>query len=59
MRMWTKPLLLLAGLIIAWQILVPAMEVPKWLLPTPLDVAHRFGEDYRNILWGTLKTLYR
>lgn len=57
MKLWIKPLIVLLGIIIAWQILVPAMEIPKWLLPSPADIVLRFGEDYPTIFLSTVKTL--
>ena len=36
---------LIVGLILAWQIAVGVTRVPKWLLPSPLDVANTILND--------------
>jgi NitT/TauT family transport system permease protein len=36
--------LFFAGLIILWQFAVPLLDIPKYLLPTPLGIAEEFGK---------------
>ena len=40
----TWSVLFFLGLIILWQIAVPLLEIPKYLLPTPLGIAEEFGK---------------
>jgi ABC-type nitrate/sulfonate/bicarbonate transport system permease component len=46
---WTAELslaaLLLLALLVAWQVAVRAWQVPKWLLPAPLDIATTLVTD--------------
>jgi NitT/TauT family transport system permease protein len=44
------------GLIILWQIAVPLLEIPKYLLPTPLGIAEEFGKRGGLILKHAIPT---
>jgi NitT/TauT family transport system permease protein len=44
------PLLSMGGLILAWQILVPVLEVPRYILPVPSDFMTRVFTS-RELLW--------
>ena len=44
------------GLIILWQIAVPLLEIPKYLLPTPLGIAEEFGKRGGLILMHAIPT---
>jgi NitT/TauT family transport system permease protein len=57
MRAWLKPLVVVAGLIVIWQMVVTGLGIPKWLLPSPIQIALRFVEDYAIIAISTAKTL--
>ncbi len=45
-------------LLILWQILVPFLRIPDYLLPTPLGIAEEFWEKGGLILAHSLPTLY-
>ena len=45
-------------LLILWQILVPLLRIPDYLLPTPLAIVEEFGEKGGLILAQSLPTLY-
>jgi NitT/TauT family transport system permease protein len=45
-------------LLILWQILVPFLEIPRYLLPTPLGVVEEFGERGGLFLAHALPTFY-
>jgi ABC-type nitrate/sulfonate/bicarbonate transport system permease component len=47
---WLAPWLLIAALLIGWQVAVRATGTPRWLLPAPSDVALAFVADW-GILW--------
>jgi NitT/TauT family transport system permease protein len=44
------PLLTMGGLVVAWQILVPVFEVPRYILPVPTDFIARVFTS-RALLW--------
>jgi len=52
------PALFFLSLIVAWQLLVPLLGVPGYLLPTPLGIAEEFGKKSGLILGQMLPTLY-
>lgn len=44
------PLLSMGGLVLAWQILVPVLQVPRYILPVPSDFMARVVSS-RELLW--------
>ncbi len=36
---WAPPALLVAGFLLVWQVAASVLDVPRWLLPSPTDVA--------------------
>jgi len=52
----TWSVLFFLGLIILWQIAVPLLEIPKYLLPTPLGIAEEFGKRGGLILKHAIPT---
>jgi NitT/TauT family transport system permease protein len=52
----TGSVLFFLGLIILWQVAVPLLGVPKYLLPTPLGIAEEFGKRGGLILAHAIPT---
>ena len=52
---WLLPVLLLALLLIGWEIGVRVTDTPRWFLPTPSEVARETVES-RAILWDHTQT---
>jgi NitT/TauT family transport system permease protein len=50
---WLMPLLIGVGVILLWYGLVTAYEVPRYIVPSPLDVARTLVEDW-DLLWKSL-----
>ncbi len=52
-----KPLVIFAGLLLLWQLLVTVLKIPTYILPDPADVFARMTED-ADLLWEhTLVTM--
>jgi len=51
-------LLFFAGVLVAWQLLVPLMGIPSYLLPTPLAVVEEFQKRGGFIFVNSLPTFY-
>ena len=62
-RKFLPPLLIAAGVLIVWQVLVTALDIKQFLLPAPLQIANTFLNIYprlvaqgwitfQNALWG-------
>ena len=47
---WSAPLLILAGLLVAWELWTQLGDVPKWQLPAPSVIAQELVES-RGLLW--------
>ena len=47
---WAAPILILAGLLVAWELWTQLGEVPKWQLPAPSVIAQELVES-RGLLW--------
>ena len=45
------------ALLIVWQAVVTWLEVPRYLLPSPVDIAHALAARFRDIMGDTLITL--
>jgi len=50
--------LFFVALIILWQVVVPLLGIPKYLLPTPLAIVQEFGKRGGLILTHALPTFY-
>ncbi len=50
LRLWSLPLLILAGLVGTWELWVQLREVPRWQLPAPSEVARELVSS-RALLW--------
>lgn len=48
---------ILLGLILAWQFSLTWLEIPKFLMPTPYDIAQSLSSDLRNLLFHASVTL--
>jgi ABC-type nitrate/sulfonate/bicarbonate transport system permease component len=58
-RRWLPPLLLLAGLLVAWEVLVRVLDVADYLLPPPSRVWAAFVRTFEVLpghLWATFRT---
>jgi NitT/TauT family transport system permease protein len=51
------PFLMLALLLIVWQVYVTVANVPHYILPSPLRIAQAFGEDYGMLFKALTVTL--
>lgn len=52
------PLVTLAALVVAWQIVVMAFRVPEYLLPAPSGIASALATEWRTLAFHTWITLY-
>ncbi len=52
------PILTFLAIIIVWQVVVEIKDIPKYILPTPIDIIKVFIADYQNLFDNTLVTLY-
>jgi len=50
------PLLLLAGLAGVWQVATWALAVPKWILPSPAQIARALASTWQLLLWHSAQT---
>lgn len=51
-----EPALWFAGLLLLWQLLVRALDVPLFVLPAPSDFLHRIATDHQRLLHEGLIT---
>jgi putative hydroxymethylpyrimidine transport system permease protein len=57
LRRWGASVLILVGLLVAWEVWVQVGNVPKWQLPAPTAIAQELVNSW-GLLWGhTLVTL--
>lgn len=54
---WIAPLLLVAAILIVWEIAVRVTNTPRWFLPAPSDVLRALVEDRGILLPNALVTL--
>ncbi|MBV9332214.1 MAG: ABC transporter permease [Alphaproteobacteria bacterium] len=54
---WGIPLVLGAGVLLAWQLAVDAWAVPAYVLPGPEAIARAFVEDYATLMASLATTL--
>lgn len=52
------PTLAIVGILLAWQMLAGIFEIPKWLLPSPLDILVAFWRWKADLVIHILTTLY-
>lgn len=50
MRTWLPPVVFGIGVLVAWQVLVVALGVPSFLLPTPTAIAEQVGAQFAVIV---------
>jgi ABC-type nitrate/sulfonate/bicarbonate transport system permease component len=50
------PLLLLAGMAAVWQLAAVGLAVPKWLLPSPVDIVRAGASTWRLLAWHGAQT---
>lgn len=55
---YQSSVLFFIGIVVLWQILVPLLRVPSYLLPTPWGIAEEFGRRGAFVLVHALPTLY-
>jgi ABC-type nitrate/sulfonate/bicarbonate transport system permease component len=53
---WGAPLMLIAALLVSWQIAVRITDAPEWLVPAPSDVLRALVEDRDILLPNALVT---
>ena len=51
------PIVTFIAILIIWQVTVTAMEVPSYLIPTPLDIIEEFKSDWQVLLMHSRVTL--
>lgn len=56
-RQWVAAVILVAGLVALWQIVVVALALPPYLLPSPVAVGHALVTDWRIFAFHTATTL--
>lgn len=54
---WIWPVLLLAGLLLGWEVAVRVNDTPRWMLPPPSAILESFRADWRLLLEHTRVTL--
>ena len=52
------PVLTLAGLVLAWQVVVVAFRIPEYLLPAPSGIVSALVGEWRTLAFHTWITLY-
>lgn len=50
MRKAAPPVAAIVGLILLWWAIVAAFSIPSYIIPSPIDVARSFGDDYATLL---------
>lgn len=58
MKRWAAPVLSIALLLVAWELVVNGFKVPEYLMPPPSGVVAALGEEWRYLAGHTLVTLY-
>ncbi len=48
---------ILVGLLALWQIVVPAFQIPEFLLPTPFEILTRAATDFNSLITNALVTV--
>lgn len=51
------PIITFFSIIVIWQVLVTAMKIPSYLIPTPMDIIKEFQTDWRVLLMHSKVTL--
>lgn len=51
------PIVTFIAILVIWQVTVTAMEVPSYLIPTPLDIIEEFKSDWQVLLMHSRVTL--
>jgi ABC-type nitrate/sulfonate/bicarbonate transport system permease component len=54
---WLSVILTLVGMIVFWQLLYLAFNIPKYIIPSPWDVAVRFSQESGMLFRHSLVTL--
>jgi NitT/TauT family transport system permease protein len=57
LRKAMPPVIAIVGLIALWWLVVVAFSIPKYIIPSPVDVLHSFQNDYATLLqnlWPTV-----
>jgi len=57
MKMFFRSLFVLLLILLTWQVLVVAYQLPSYILPTPGEVLHTLYQQLNIILWQALPTL--
>ena len=53
---WLRPLILLAVLVVLWELGVDLLKIPPYLVPRPADVALAFADQWRTLLAEAVPT---
>jgi NitT/TauT family transport system permease protein len=55
---WVRPLLLIAILLVLWELVILAFRIPPYLVPTPMAVVTQLVEEWPKLLRESMFTLY-
>src|SRR6185295_10836749 len=55
---WTRPVLLIALLIVLWQLAIWIFRIPPYLIPAPLEVVKQLVNEWPKLWRETLVTTY-
>lgn len=58
MREWAAPVVMLASLVVAWELVVGGFGVPEYLLPPPSGIAAALVEEWRYLAVHSAVTVY-
>ncbi|MCS5657451.1 MAG: ABC transporter permease [Dehalococcoidia bacterium] len=54
---WFAPVMILVGIVVAWELWVQVWNIPKWQLPSPSEIARELAASRGLLLEHTLVTL--
>ena len=57
LRPWFAPVMILIGIVVAWELWVQVWNIPKWQLPSPSEIARELATSRSLLLKHTLVTL--
>lgn len=55
---WIRPVLLIAFVVVAWDLAIRVFHVPAYLVPPPAEVAKTFAAEWRMLLTESLPTIW-
>ena len=55
---WLRPIILIAILIVLWDLIIRVFQIPQYLIPTPLEVLEQLWLEWPMLLSESLVTTY-